>query len=283
MSGTIGLAGRLLWRMRYDLLAVLVVAATMGILVDRLPLQGLSPLVPLMGIVVSIFIGFRNRNAYNRWWEARTLWSAIVVNSRSLHYALAAYEDGTPAMAAVVDRMRRREARHAWRLAEELHDVPSPTRLADLTPEDPADCTATELLTRQARDIGGMCRAEMIDRQARRVLVTINSSQVAAAIGLERVRRQAIPRFYELFIRATAWAFAVIVCTRIGADGHDTVVSVVVGIMIMALVVVAERLGYLLDHPLSDDPFGFPLDRFCTALTEDILGPGLPSGAPQGT
>lgn len=274
MSDVLALAGRLIWRLRFDLLAVLVVAAVMTLATDRLGLQSSSPLVPLMGIVVSIFIGFRNRNAYNRWWEARTLWSTIVANSRSLHYALMAYTDGTPEMTAVVDRMRRREVRHAWRLADELHDAAGPTaRLSELTPEDPAACSSVQLLTRQAADIAEMSRAGMIDRQARRVLVTINSAQVAAAIGLERVRRQLIPRFYELFIRALAWFFAVLVCTRIGVGGHTAVAGIVVGVLIMALLVVAERLGYLLDQPMSDDAFGLPLERFCSELTSDLLGP----------
>jgi len=266
------IAARLIWRLRYDLLAVLVLAAVMAALADRIPMQAASGLVPLMGIVVSIFIGFRNRNAYNRWWEARTLWSAVVANGRSLHYALLAYENGTPEMAAITDRMRRREVRHAWQLANELHDAAPSPDLDDLTPEDPAGGTAKQLLSRQAADIGEMSRAGMIDRQARRVLVTINSAQVSAAIGLERVRRQPIPRFYELFIRGLAWLFAVMVCTRIGAGGHDAAVPIALGVVIMALVVVAERLGYLLDAPMSDDAFGLPLRRFCAQLSADLLG-----------
>lgn len=270
MTKSLSLARSLIWQLRYDLLAVLIVAAVMAVVVDRFQLQFISALVPLMGIVVSIFIGFRNRNAYNRWWEARTLWSAILANGRSLHYALLAYEDGTPAMAAITDRIRRREVRHAWQLADELHDAPSSPRLGDMTPGDPTDCTATQLLTRQAADIGEMSRAGMIDRQARRVLITINSAQVAAATGLERVRRQPIPRFYELFIRGLAWFFAVMVCTRMGAGGHDAVIGIVLGILIMALVIVAERLGCLLDQPMSDDAFGLPLDQFCAELTGDL-------------
>ena len=272
MRDTVALIGRLIWRLRLDLIAVVIVAAVMAVVADRVPLQSASALVPLMGIVVSIFIGFRNRNAYNRWWEARTLWSTVMANSRSLNYALLAYEDGTPEMAGITDRVRRREVRHAWQLADELHDVPPSPRLAGLTPEDPGDCTAAQLLTRQAADIGEMSRAGMIDRQARRVLITLNSAQVAAAIGLERVRRQPIPRFYELFIRGLAWFFAVMVCTRTGADGHDAVVGIGLSVVIMALVIVAERLGHLLDQPMSHDAFGLPLDRFCAEVTADVLG-----------
>jgi putative membrane protein len=257
-------------RFRFDLPALLIVAAVMVVVVDYVPLQTFSGVVPLMGIVVAIFIGFRNRNAYARWWEARTLWSGITANGQSLNYALIAYEDGSPEMTAIVDRMRRREVRHAWQLAAQLRRTePSPV-LPDLTPEDPADCTATELLTRQACDIGELSRAGLIDRQARRVLVTINSAQVAAAGGLERITQQPIPRFYDLFIRGLAWFFAILVCTRLDGGGHDNVTGIVLSIFIMALIIIAERLGRLLEEPMSADVFGLPLDRFCTELTADL-------------
>jgi putative membrane protein len=257
-------------RFRFDLPALLIVAAVMVVAVDYVPLQIFSGVVPLMGIVVAIFIGFRNRNAYARWWEARTLWSGITANGQSLNYALIAYEDGSPEMTAIVDRMRRREVRHAWQLAAQLRGTePSPV-LPDLTPEDTADCTATELLTRQACDIGELSRAGLIDRQARRVLVTINSAQVAAAGGLERITQQPIPRFYDLFIRGLAWFFAILVCTRLDGGGHDNVTGIVLSIFIMALIIIAERLGRLLEEPMSADMFGLPLDRFCTELTADL-------------
>jgi len=263
-------AGAFIWRFRYDLVAILVVAAVMAVAVDYIALQSVSSVVPLMGTVVAIFIGFRNRNAYNRWWEARTLWGGVVSNGRSLDYALKAYEDGTTEMAAIADRMRRREARHAWRLAAGLRGTAPSPEIAGLTPEDPTDCTATELLRRQAADIGELSHAGMIDRQARRVLVTINSAQVNAAVGLERIKQQPVPRFYALFTRALAWFFAVIVCTRLGGAGHDNAVGILLGIVIMALVVVAERLGGLLEEPMSDDVFGLPVDRFCATLTADL-------------
>ncbi|MCB0945215.1 MAG: hypothetical protein KDB49_09540, partial [Mycobacterium sp.] len=52
----------------------------------------------VLGIAASIFIGFRNSNAYNRWWEARTLWGGIIINSRALHNTLCSVDTGAPAM-----------------------------------------------------------------------------------------------------------------------------------------------------------------------------------------
>ncbi|MES1964755.1 hypothetical protein M0N77_05330 [Psychrobacter sp. AH5] len=38
----------------------------------------------LLGIALSLFLGFRNNASYQRWWEARGLWGQLVFDSRSL-------------------------------------------------------------------------------------------------------------------------------------------------------------------------------------------------------
>lgn len=37
----------------------------------------------LLGIALSLFLGFRNNASYQRWWEARCLWGQLVFDSRS--------------------------------------------------------------------------------------------------------------------------------------------------------------------------------------------------------
>ena len=38
----------------------------------------------LVGVALSIFIGFRNNAAYDRWWEGRKLWGSLINTSRSI-------------------------------------------------------------------------------------------------------------------------------------------------------------------------------------------------------
>ena len=266
------------WRLRYDLLAVVAVAAAMALLVDVLPLQTTSPVVALLGTVVSIFIGFRNSNAYARWWEARTLWGTVVSNGRSLSNALIAVCAQTPEGSELADRIRRRQVRQAWQLAAELRGTPTAPELAELTPEDPAHASSGELLARQGSDIGAMTAAKITDSQGRTVLVNLNTAQATTTGALERIRDQAIPRYYGLFIRVLTWFFAVMVCTRLDAGGHDRPIGIAVGILIMMLFVVAERLGSLLEEPLGDNVFGLPTSRYCAQLGDDLLSTAASEG-----
>lgn len=38
----------------------------------------------IFGVILSIFIGFRNNACYDRWWEGRKLWGALIANVRHL-------------------------------------------------------------------------------------------------------------------------------------------------------------------------------------------------------
>ncbi|MEI7914681.1 MAG: bestrophin family ion channel [Mycobacteriaceae bacterium] len=261
--------GSVAWRLRYDLIGVLVVAVVMAALVRFLQVQNALPVVSLLGVVVSIFIGFRNSNAYARWWEARTLWGAVIGNGRALSNALIAVCDQSTEAAAIADRIRRRQVRQAWQLAAELRGSPAPVAVAQLTPEDAAEATSGELLARQGADIGLLTAEGLVDGQGRTVLVNLNTAQTNTSGGLERIRDQPIPRYYDVFIRGLAWFFAIMVCTGLGG-GHTSIGGLLVGIIVMMLFVVAERLGRLLEEPLSGGVFGLPMDRYCARLSADI-------------
>lgn len=38
----------------------------------------------IFGVIISIFLGFRNNACYDRWWEGRKLWGMLVANTRHL-------------------------------------------------------------------------------------------------------------------------------------------------------------------------------------------------------
>lgn len=44
----------------------------------ELPLAGFT----LIGVALSIFLGFKNSACYDRWWEARKLWGILIANAR---------------------------------------------------------------------------------------------------------------------------------------------------------------------------------------------------------
>ncbi|HNF06854.1 MAG TPA: bestrophin family ion channel, partial [Mycobacterium sp.] len=228
--GPVKAAGLVAWQLRYDLLAVLVVAAIMVPIPDAIQSESVAVL-SVLGIAASIFIGFRNSNAYNRWWEARTLWGGIIINSRALHNTLCSVDTGAPAMCSTLDRMRRRQVRYVWQLAAEMRGIAPLPGVAELTPEDGPDPDATDLLALQARDVQTLYADGYIDEQARVMLMSVNTGTVTAQSGLERIRNQPVPIQYDLFIRGLAWLFAIVAFNRLDSSSHH-LGGIVVGVLL---------------------------------------------------
>lgn len=70
---------------KVDLLMIVICSATYyahEFFTDT-PIQLPATLVTLLGTAIAFFVGFNNNQAYDRWWEARTIWGALVNDSRS--------------------------------------------------------------------------------------------------------------------------------------------------------------------------------------------------------
>ena len=278
--GTARASAVVLWQLRYSLLAVAVVAGILGPVPDPAQIDYAAAVLSVLGIGASVFIGFRNTTAYNRWWEARTLWGGIIIGSRTLRDGLTAVDDHSAPMAAALDRIRRRQVRYSWQLAAELRGVPPLAGVAELTPEDPADLPATDLLNRQAAEVAELASGGHIDPQGRLLLMTATSATATAQSGLERIRNEPVPVHYDLFIRFLAWFFAIVAFSRLDGSTHN-LISIIIGLLLMATFVVAERLGHFIEQPMNNSVFDIPMYRICATITANLLGSSHPLARPR--
>lgn len=79
-----GLRGSALVRIRYRLIAVFCVSVLLTVLseTNQFHMRINLPALSLMGLALGIFLGFRNNTSYDRFWEGRKLWGALVNSSR---------------------------------------------------------------------------------------------------------------------------------------------------------------------------------------------------------
>ncbi len=278
--GPLKVAGLVLWQLRYTFVAIAVVVVLLLPVPDATQSEYAAAVLSVLGIGASVFIGFRNTTAYNRWWEARTLWGSIIINSRALQNGLTSVDDGSPAMADILDRMRRRQVRYCWTLAAEMRKLPPVDGVRELTPEDPADATAVDLLNWQAADTAALAAGGHIDPQARVLLMTANTGAATAQSGLERIRNEPVPVHYDLFIRALAWFFGVMAFSRLDGTAHHPS-SVLVGVLLMTTFIVAERLGRFIEEPMNNSIFDISMYRICSTITANLLGARHPLAQPR--
>jgi putative membrane protein len=176
--------------------------------------------------------------------------------------------------------MRRRQVRYCWQLAAEMRGIAPLPGVSELTPEDALDADATELLNRQAADVQILAADGDIDQQARVMLMAANTGSATAQSGLERIRNEPFPIHYDFFIRTLAWFFGIVAFSRLDSSGHE-IVSVVVGLLLMTVFIVAERLGRFIEEPMNNSIFDIPMYRICGVITGNLLGRGHPLAQPR--
>jgi len=91
----------------------------------------------LLGVILSIFLVFRTNTAYDRWWEARKQWGALVNNTRNMAiYVHSIFPKGD-------DKTRRFMAKHianfCYALVEHLREGTKLDKLIYLTDKERAE------------------------------------------------------------------------------------------------------------------------------------------------
>lgn len=69
-----------------------IISAVQHLIPSSFSSYGAAPFT-LMGIALSLFLGFRNNASYQRWWEARCLWGQLVFDARSFTRQILSFID----------------------------------------------------------------------------------------------------------------------------------------------------------------------------------------------
>ncbi len=237
-------------------------------------LDHLWPVVPrldgsafaVFGIGLSLFLGFRNNAAYDRWWEARKLWGGLLADMRSLAREVAVFCPDP----RIAERLLRGALvfLHAHRL--NLRRLPmTDARAAAVAGAAHPPCAALDALN---AEVAAAHRAGLIDGFGARALSGRFGSMALQQAGCERIAGSPLPFVYSLLIYRTTYLYCLLLPLALNATtGWMTPVFVgVVAYMFLGLAEVTEELS----HPFGTTQNGIALDAICRAA-EISLAPHL--------
>lgn len=271
--------GQLLVRMRFDLL-VLVGVCLVSLWIKPFGLVGMTEgsAFPVLGIAVSIFLGFRNTQAINRWWEARGLWGSLVNQSRQWREALLAVlgPDGHP------DGEHRRllqvQVLLVWLANLELRNFGLRShrqRVLALAAQLGLgeDVTLLQVVWVRAAALHHLHAQGLISDLGRDALLRSAEAFTTALGGLQKIRNTPIPPAYDVFVRLIAWVFGYDLFMVFLGNGRPWL-----GALLFLGFLVAERIGAYVEGPFDRDgsSFSLPLNQICLGISADLLGADSP-------
>jgi putative membrane protein len=228
----------------------------------------------VFGIALSLFLGFRNNAAYDRWWEARRLWGQLIADMRALGRETDLFLTGRERRQRVLRLALAFMHRHRTNLRR-ISDDRASGWVADL-PEGPhPPCTALDAI---GVELTQAAREGTLDGYGQRALAQRLAAISYAQAGCERLANTPLPYVYSLLIFRTIWLYCLLVpFGLIDTAGWLTpVFAGVVAYVFFGLAEVTEELG----HPFGSTPNCLPLDAMCRTV-EISLAPHLGITPPE--
>ncbi|MGC6493449.1 MAG: bestrophin family protein [Myxococcota bacterium] len=227
--------------------------------------------VAAMGSSLAIFLGFRNSSAYNRWWEARKIWGALVNDSRSwARQCLAWVED--PAVArelihrhlAIVHGLAPHHRQHADVAESIQHFVPDNEHAHYArVPNVP-----TALLMRQGKRVAEAHEAGVIERFHHLWMDELLTRLSDVQGKCERIKNTPLPRQYDAIPRVFVYVYGAMLPFGLAPTiGWMTIpVSLIITIMFLLL----EISGRVLEDPFDGNPTDTPMTALSITIERDL-------------
>lgn len=257
-------------KVKYDLIIVLSVSLSALFVTNRY--QELLPEMPLtipafIGTAISILLSFKLSQSYDRWWEARKVWGAVVNDSRSLVIQLQSLT--SKGNDEKIKKIAFRQIAWCYSLGQSLREL-NPTDNLDefISEEDLKEIKKHNnkplaLLQLNASDIKQLKETNQLDifsqLQLDNTLVRLCDSQGKA----ERIKTTVFPVTYRLFLHAIIYLFVVTLAIALRVDG----------LFEIPLLVAISSAFFLLEKTAThmQDPFeNRPTDTAMTAIAKTI-------------
>jgi putative membrane protein len=239
------------------------------------------PHIPLslFGSAIGIILAFRNQSAYGRWWEARTLWGALVNNSRSwgrqVTTAMVPVSDAERGeLEAMQQRMVYHQIAYVIALRQHLRGLEPWEEITPLLKESEVNALRDSrnvplgiqqqmgVLLREAQSKG------WIDLAQWRAMDLSLDDLIDAQGGAERIKNTPMPKQYEyfpkLFVQIYCFVLPLALVTNMG--WLTPLGSTLVGFIFIAL----DKIGYDLEDPFENTIYDVPLTSITTTIEVNL-------------
>lgn len=240
------------------------------------------PALPLsmIGTALGIFLSFRNNSAYDRWWEARILWGALVNHSRSwarqvISFPRAAEDVSQAERNNFVREMVYWQLGFVYSLRFHLREEDGSSEIARFLPAESVaklqgECNVPVAILQEmgirvveARERGVLSEVRLF--ALNQTLNELTNIQGAC----ERIRNTPLPRQYdyypELFVYLYCFLLPLSLTNDLGI--FAPAVTLILGFVFLVL----NRIGKNLEDPFHSLVYGVPMTSLSRTIEINLL------------
>jgi len=230
--------------------------------------------VSMLGIALSILMGFRVSSAYDRWWEARKIWGSVVNNSRSLARQLIAFTHHSNVTGQLLENLVYRHIAFVYSMGYRLRQQNAEAAIKPFLPIEEFDQVKDKinipnvLLLHNSYAIKKLHHDKHItDVELLRLEETILllTDNLGAA---ERIKNTPFPVPYSYFTWLLVHLFAVLVpFGMVDAFGYLTIPVAMCAIFIFLVI---EQIAIEIQDPFSNRENDIPVNAISQNIEFDL-------------
>lgn len=261
----------------------LVIAYTIGFEVIHHFYHAMSINIPIavptiIGTIISLLLAFKSNQAYDRWWEARTVWGAIVNDSRTLlRQIIAFYKDPDFSVEAndFKERYAKRQAAWCYALAQALRGKDPIKPIQTLLTEKELRFVQNHkhvpnaILMLHAKDLK-KAKDEGKLNTYQQVEIDNTLTRLCDSMGkCERIKNTIFPTTYSMYIRFTLCLF--ILLLPFGLTDYLGWLQIPVIATIAAACFLIEKMAIHLQDPFENRPTDTPMISISNTIENNLM------------
>lgn len=238
----------------------------------------------LLGIVLGLFLVFRTNSAYDRWWEGRRLWGALVNSTRNmaLKFNSIVGDDA--------------EERRWWSMMipnfviATKEGLRKGVHMQELEMPDDAASKEIEASKHKPNIISSLMYRRLNDLYVKgRItgdqLINLDKEQkdlIDFMGGCERIRNTPIPYSYSMYVKKFIFIYIITLpFAFVTSTGYMTVpIVLIIAYVILSVELIAEEI----EDPFGRDVNDLPTDELCGKIRDnvrEILGIATHAARPE--
>src|SRR3954470_4504571 len=254
------------------LLSVVIVYSKGRLFHYKIPLSP-APFT-LFGIALALFLGFRNSASYERFWEGRKLWGALLNNTRSLARQVTSLSNYAVNSEEVFNFIQYLIA-FAFALKHQLRKTDPSVDLRSRLPAELYD----QIIQKRFKPVILMAEMAMWVKAARekgkidsngQIAIDENLNRLSDIIGgCERIDSTPIPYSYGVLLHRTVYIYCFLLPFGfVDSLGWFTPVLVTfIAYTFVALEAIADEI----ENPFGTKPNDLPLNAICRTIEATLL------------
>lgn len=272
--------GYVFGKVKIELVIILVYSLAIAVIHQwflEVPISIPLAVPAVLGTVISLLLGFRSNQAYDRWWEARQVWGAIVNDSRTLarqvlNFTESHYEEDM--VHQWRQRMVRRQIAWCYSLGQSLRRMNPTSGLDKYLSKREIEVLSRfnnvpmALLDQHGKDLRRALEEGYINRY-QQMEIDKTLTRLCDAMGkCERIKNTVFPSTYSLYIHFSLLLF--IAMLPFGVIEYFNFLEVPLVLAISASFLLIEKMAIHLQDPFENKPTDTPMTAIAGTIERDL-------------